>query len=94
MLNKNDLVENYAEKFGTTKAAAKEAINNTIEVMVDSLIDDTGFKLTGLFTLESVTRKGRDFKNPQNGKMMHKDDYRTLKVRLGTELKKALNGED
>lgn len=91
MLSKVELATNYAEKFGTTKKEAEDCINQVVSVIKDAIINDGGVKFTGIFTLQTAIRAGRDFKNPATGETVHKEDAKTVKLKVGSALKEELN---
>ena len=92
MKGKVQLVADYAEKFGVSKKEAETAIDRTVEVIKDSLLNDGGVKFVGLFTIDTATRSARDYKNPATGETVHKDSCKTLKIKVGSNLSKELNG--
>lgn len=47
MLGKTQLVNNYAEKFGTSKKDAEQSINNVLAVIKDGILNDGGVNFIG-----------------------------------------------
>lgn len=90
MNGKAQMVKAYAEKFGVTKKSAETTIDNVMEVMTD-LIADGGVKVVGQFTISVKESKARDYKTPK-GETVHKDAHKTLKIKVGSDLDKRING--
>lgn len=91
MLGKTQLVNNYAEKFGTSRKDAEQSINNVLAVIKDGILNDGGVNFIGDFNIKVSERKARDYKNPATGEIVHKDAFNSLKIKVGSNLKKELN---
>jgi nucleoid DNA-binding protein len=88
--SKKDLINVYSEKYGVSKKAAEESVNNVLEVLTEA-IENGGVCIKEQFTIKLTERKGRDFKNPKTGEMTHKDDYNTLTIKVGSKMKESIN---
>lgn len=69
MLGKTQLVNNYAEKFGTSKKDAEQSINNVLAVIKDGILNDGGVNFIGDFNIKVSERKARDYKILQQVKL-------------------------
>lgn len=66
-MRKGELIEALANKLGTTKKAAEEAIESLVDIVVDE-IEKTGKSgIPGLGAFTKSTRKARTGKNPRTG---------------------------
>lgn len=67
---KRDLVNEFAEEQGLTKAKSRELIDSFFDLIQKGLKVDQQVKISGFGTIEAVDRKPRTAKNPQTGKVM------------------------
>ena len=86
----NDLAARYAEKFGVSKAKAKEAIQNTVETIHDAIVENGGVMFANEFSLEVKERAAREGVNPQTKERTTYPAYNTVKVTVGNGLKTAI----
>jgi DNA-binding protein HU-beta len=89
-LNKSELVSAIAAKSGLTKAQSEEALNAFQEVLVESLAKGEAVKLTGLLSIERVSRAARTGRNPRTGEEISIPAGFGVKVSVGSALKKAV----
>jgi DNA-binding protein HU-beta len=89
-LNKSELVSAIAAKSGLTKTQSEDALNAFQEVLVESLAKGEAVKLTGLLSIERVTRAARTGRNPRTGAKIQIPAGHGVKVSVGSVLKKAV----
>lgn len=90
-MNKTELIAAVAEKSGLTKKNAEQAINATLDVIVDAMKANDKVQLVGFGTFEAKTRAARTAVNPQTGKKMELAPSRTMSLKVGKTVKDALN---
>jgi len=89
-MNKKQLSEFTAEQAGLTKAKAEAAVDAVFTAIADALSkgDDATFIGFGSFTVaERSARKGR---NPQNGQEIDIPASKTVRFKVGKDLKEKL----
>ena len=89
--NKADLVSKVAEKSNLTKAQSEAAINAFQDVLIESLKNGEGLKLTGVFAAERVKRAERTGRNPRTGETINIPARYGVKLSAGSLLKKAVS---
>lgn len=67
-MNKTELVDAIASKAGITKAAAKVALESTLEAITEALQAGDAVQLIGFGTFKVNSRKERVGRNPKTGK--------------------------
>lgn len=92
MLRKTDLVNKLSEKTGKSKSECESTLNVVLGILEDACVEDGGFQITGVFTVERKLRKGRECVNPKTGEKMLTEDKYTLAIKTGKTLKDKLNG--
>jgi len=65
-MTKRDISLLVAEKTGMTQRDAADFVNETLNVIVDSLAKGAHIELRGFGVFEIVTQKGRIGRNPNN----------------------------
>ncbi|MCL1899480.1 MAG: HU family DNA-binding protein [Promicromonosporaceae bacterium] len=88
-LNKSDIVAEIAAKSGLTKADAEAALNAFADVLIESVGKGEPVKLTGLFSVERITRAARTGRNPRTGEKLEIPAGFGVKISAGALLKKA-----
>lgn len=90
---KSDLINAVAAKTGSTKAAAKDSVDATIEAIKEFLEkEDDSFSLVGFGSFKVVKTKARSGVNPRTGEKIKIQSRKKIKFTLGKELKEKLNG--
>lgn len=69
-MTKTDLVNEIAAKAGLTKAAAKAALDATLESIEQALNNDDKVQLLGFGTFQTVLREERQCINPRTGEKL------------------------
>lgn len=90
-MNHKQLIEALAEKTGTTKVAAKAAIDGLIEVITQELEDGGEVSIYGLGKFEVGFRKSRTGRNPQTGEEITIKAAKAPKFKAAKQLKDAIN---
>lgn len=91
MNTKKELIQRLATNRGISKKDAEIYVNSVLYAMT-GCIADGGLKITGLFSIVPAVRKARDYKNPKTNEVVHKEDCKTLKFKIGNELNKLISG--
>ena len=86
-----DCVRSYASKTGCTLAEADKAMRTAVEVIRDEIVNNGGVSFIGDFSLEVVCRQERRGLNPSTGEIHTIPAHRTLKLKVGKQLKEELN---
>lgn len=82
----------YAEKQNVSLSAAKEQFNAAVDVIRESIVEDGGVSIKGVFTLTTVERPERNGYNPITKEQQTFPAYKTVKCKVGNALKEELNG--
>ena len=85
-MNKTELVNAIAAKYGMTKVAAKEAMNATFAAIQEKLNKGEKVTLIGFGTFSVATRKARTAKNPQTGATVKVPAKKVAKFKAGSNL--------
>lgn len=88
--NKSEVVDAIAERSGLTKADSAAALNAFQEFLVDAIGQGEAVKLTGVFSLERVSRAARTGRNPRTGEEIQIPASWGVKMTPGTLLKNAV----
>lgn len=86
-----ECVKNYASKSGCTLAEADKAMRTALEVIKDAIVNDGGVAFIGDFTIQVVQREAKRGVIPSTGKPHVIPAHRTLKIKVGKQLKEELN---
>ena len=89
-MNKEQLVERLAAKTGTTKKAAMDAINTTLDTITGSLRKGEKVTLVGFGTFLVRRRAAREGRNPQTGARIKIPARKVPAFTAGKELKAAI----
>lgn len=92
-LNRTELVAAVAERAGLTKAQADGALNAFQDVLIDSLSKGEAVKVTGLMSVERVSRAARTGRNPRTGEEIQIPAGFGVKLTAGSTLKKAVSNK-
>ncbi len=86
-MTKRDIALKVADKIGMTQRDAAEVVNQTLNVIVDSLSAGGHIELRGFGVFEIVTQKGRIGRNPNNpGVAIPIPPRKVVKFRAGQKL--------
>jgi DNA-binding protein HU-beta len=90
-MNKGQLVEAVADQLGS-RAAAEDAVDAVLDVMVRTVVAGERVQVTGFGTLEKVERAGRTARNPQTGERMRIKKTSVARFRPGQGFKDLVSG--
>jgi DNA-binding protein HU-beta len=89
-VNKNDLVEQIAQRSGLSKGQASEALGATISAIEDGLAAGQDIAITGFGKFSVAHRDARQGINPSTGQPMHIAASKSPRFSAGTKLKQAV----
>jgi DNA-binding protein HU-beta len=89
-MNKNDLVEQIAERSGLSKGQASEALGATIAAIEDSLAAGQEIAITGFGKFSVAHRDARQGTNPATGERMYIAASKAPRFSPGAKLKQAV----
>ncbi|GJF32402.1 DNA-binding protein HU 2 [Kitasatospora sp. NE20-6] len=90
-MNKGQLVEAVAGQLGS-RAAAEDAVDAVLDVMVRAVVAGERVQVTGFGTLEKVPRAGRYARNPQTGERVRVKKTTVPRFRPGQGFKDLVSG--
>jgi DNA-binding protein HU-beta len=90
-MNKADLINQVASQTGLSKTKATEAIESFIKAVTESLSNNERVILSGFGTFQTVERKARKGRNPQNGAEINIPAKRVAKFKAGANFNKQVN---
>src|SRR5690625_1438002 len=93
-INRNELVAAVAERASLTKSQADAALSALQDVLVDSVSKGEAVKITGLLSVERVSRAARTGRNPRTGEEIQIPAGYGVKITAGSTLKKAASGNN
>lgn len=93
-MNKKVLIEQIAERLGTTQKAAREHLEATIDVIADALAEGTEVKIFKFGTFSVVERAARMGHNPATGEAMRIEATKSPKFKPSSYLKSLVRGEE
>lgn len=90
-MNKAEIIDGVAERSGLSKTDAKQAVNATIDTIVDGLNSpgDT-VSLTGFGNFELKEQPAREGRNPSTGEAITIPAKNAVKFKPGKALKDAV----
>lgn len=96
-MNKAQLIEAVAESFGGakvegSKAAATEAVEAVLDVIVRTVVEGGRVSVTGFGTFEKVERPARYARNPQTGERVRVKKTFAVRYRPGQGFKDLVSG--
>jgi DNA-binding protein HU-beta len=89
-VNKNDLVEQIAERSGLSKGQASEALGATISAIEDGLAAGQEIAITGFGKFSVAHRDARQGTNPSTGQPMQIAASKAPRFSPGAKLKQAV----
>jgi len=93
-VNRTELVAAVAERASLTKSQADAALSALQDVLVDSVSKGEAVKITGLLSVERVSRAARTGRNPRTGEEIQIPAGYGVKITAGSTLKKAASGNN
>ena len=89
-MNKNDLVEQIAQRSGLSKGQASEALGATIAAIEDGLAAGQDIAITGFGKFSVAHRDARQGTNPATGERMHIAASKAPRFSAAARLKDAV----
>ena len=89
-MNKNELVEQIAQRSGLSKGQASEALGATISAIEDSLAAGHEIAITGFGKFSVAHRDARPGTHPATGEPMHIAASKSPRFSAGARLKDAV----
>lgn len=89
-MTKSELINAVAEKSGSTKKAAEQAVNAVIAVVADTLANGDSIQIAGFGTFEVRERAERQGRNPQTGATITVPASKVPAFKAGKALKDAV----
>ncbi|WP_257351303.1 HU family DNA-binding protein [Pseudalkalibacillus decolorationis] len=89
-MNKNDLINNIAEKSGMTKKDVETVVNGVLSEITDTLKEGNKVQFVGFGTFETRERSSRSGRNPQTGETIDIPASTVPAFRAGNKLKEAV----
>jgi DNA-binding protein HU-beta len=92
-MTKDDLivdVQKATAKMGLSKAAVKEVVDCTFDVLAKAIKKDKRFQVPGFGVFVVRSRKGRTGRNPQTGEVIKIKPSKTVAFKPSPQLKKGL----
>lgn len=90
-MNKTELVRVVAEKADLTQAVAADAVNATIDAIVEALAEGEEVSLLGFGTFKVAERAARTARNPQTGETVEVAASKAVGFKVSKALKDKLN---
>jgi DNA-binding protein HU-beta len=90
-VNKNDLIQQLADRTGLGKTDAAKAVDGVFDLIGDTLKAGEEVRLTGFGVFVVATRAGGKGRNPQTGEEITIKPSRQPRFRPGKQLKDSLN---
>lgn len=91
-MNKSELVQAIAERTGSSKAAAEQALSAVIDVVSDAVAGGDKVTLPGFGTFEKRERSAREGRNPQTGATVKIAATSVPAFKAGANFKKYVAG--
>ena len=90
-MKKTELIAKVAEKTGLSKKDVNEVINTTIAMIEEALKNGEKVSFIGFGNFEVVTRAPRVARVPGTGKEVKIPETKSVKFKVGKQLKELLN---
>jgi DNA-binding protein HU-beta len=92
-LTKTALIDEVADRLGTSKAEVKRILQAMLDVISENLENDVKVNITGFGSFESRLYKSRKGVNPQTGERITIPATKRPVFTPGAALKRAVKGE-
>lgn len=86
-LKKKDIINNIAAKTGLKKMDITEVMCALEDMIYEQLSEDNAILFRNLFKIETRTVKERKFHNPITNELIEKEEHKSVKITLSTNLK-------
>ncbi|QPC44797.1 HU family DNA-binding protein [Kaustia mangrovi] len=91
-MNKNELIASVAADANMTKADAAEAVEATLDTIIDALKKGDEVRLVGFGTFSVSQRAASEGRNPRTGETIKIPASKAPKFKAGKAFKDAVNG--
>lgn len=91
-MNKKELVSAIANKTGLSIQDSKKTLDETLNIIMDTLRNQGTVRLIGFGTFKTISRAKRDGRNPKTGEKIKIKASVAPKFQAGKELKDATSG--
>lgn len=89
-MNKEDLINQIAEKMGITKRQAINFLDVMIDILKESLLEEKKIMLRGLGTFQIIELRERRGRNPRTGEEVIIPGRKRIKFKASSELLRKL----
>jgi DNA-binding protein HU-beta len=93
-MRKQDLVKSVAQKTKQPESQVLSVVNTTFDAIQDALAAGEEVTITGFGSFRISERGAREGRNPQTGERITIPSRRSPSFRPGTQLKRAVAGEE
>jgi DNA-binding protein HU-beta len=90
-MNKNDLINKIIEQTGSSRTEVTRIVNQTFEIIKESVMEEERVHLSGFGSFQPVKRKARAGRNPQTGETIQIKEKNTVKFKIGKEFDEKIN---
>lgn len=91
-MTKAEIVASMADKMGSTKKTAADALDAFIDTVTDCVSAGEEVRVSGLATFKVVDQKARKGRNPKTGQAINIPARKALKISGSKPLKDAARG--
>ena len=91
-MTKTQLVAALADRMGTDKKSAAEALDAVTGIITDEVSAGGAVTLPGVGKVYCRERPARMVRNPATGEQIHKDADKVVKMTIAKALKDSVNG--
>ena len=92
-MNRAELIEALAEKYGLSKQKAKKVLESYMEIVTEKMSQNEEIALIGFGTLIPRPQSSRMARNPKTGTPVRIKARTTVKFKPGKFLLEAINGK-
>ncbi len=93
-MRKSDLVKSVSQQVKQPETQVSAVVNATFNAIQDALSNGDEVALTGFGTFRISERGAREGRNPQTGERITIPSRKSPSFKPGTQLKRAVAGED
>ncbi len=93
-MRKSDLVKSVSQQVKQPETQVTAVVNATFNAIQDALANGDEVALTGFGTFRISERGAREGRNPQTGERITIPSRKSPSFKPGTQLKRAVAGED
>jgi len=93
-MRKQDLIKDVSQRTKQPESVVGGVVNATFDAIRDSLATGSEVTITGFGSFRITNRAAREGRNPQTGEPIQIAAGKTPSFRPGTQLKRAVSGDD